>query len=518
MFSKTQSLLKPITIMSVKPNTLDKLRFDNTYSNLPSKFFSKLPPTPVNAPYLISYNPKVGELLDIDSSTVNTKEAAEYFSGNKLLPGSNPLAMLYSGHQFGYYVQQLGDGRAILLGQVRNHQDQLWDLHIKGGGPTPYSRGGDGRAVLRSTIREYLGSEAVHYLGIPTTRGLCITGTKDEVYRESIETGAMLIRVAQSHVRFGSFEVFFYRKQHENLKILADYVMNEHFKEIPKGNYAAFYSEVVKRTATMIAKWMSVGYENGVMNTDNMSILGLTIDYGPFGFVERYDPDWVVNHSDDMGRYALSNQPAIGEWNLKRLAIALSGIDQFNSTYTEELQDALLHYQPTYEEHYDMLMNKKLGLQEVKEGDQTLTKDLLKILSLNGGIDFTNFYRGLSNIDHSQPVNAENYIKTLTQDESHLQKLQEWMGKYTSRLSQQLSLTDENQTKELKERMLKVNPKFIPRAHVMQTAIVAAQQDDFSIVNTLLNLYQNPFDEHPGNEKYTKEAPRGFSNCLTCSS
>src|SRR5687767_3805903 len=239
-------------------------------------------------------------------------------TGAKPLPGSEPLAMLYAGHQFGAYVPQLGDGRAILLGEVRNGRGERWDLHLKGCGRTPYSRMGDGRAVLRSTIREYLCGEAMHGLGIPTTRALCIIGTDLRVQRETVEPGALLVRMAPSHVRFGSFEVFYYRGQHEHLRTLADYVIADHYPHLAeeKDKYARFLREVSVRTARLIAQWQAVGWAHGVMNTDNMSVLGITLDYGPYGFMDAYDPGFIPNHSDDYGRYSFHAQPAIAQWNV----------------------------------------------------------------------------------------------------------------------------------------------------------------------------------------------------------
>ncbi|MEQ1626103.1 MAG: protein adenylyltransferase SelO, partial [Nitrospira sp.] len=305
---------------------LETLSFDNSYARLPESFHAKLNPTPFSsAPYLISFNRAAAELIDLDPAEASRPEFAGVFGGSLLVPGMEPLAMLYSGHQFGVYVPQLGDGRAILLGEVQNDRGEKWDLQLKGAGMTPFSRDGDGRAVLRSTIREYLCSEAMHGLGIPTTRALCIVGSDHQVYREQVETGAVVLRMAPTHVRFGSFEVFYYRKQHEQLKVLADYVIAQHYPHLVEvsDKYARFFTEVVERTAKLIAQWQAVGWAHGVMNTDNMSILGITLDYGPFGFIDDYDPGFICNHSDHNGRYAFNQQPYIGLWNLSCLAQAL---------------------------------------------------------------------------------------------------------------------------------------------------------------------------------------------------
>ena len=329
---------------------LDELVFDNSYARLPDAFYAKLNPTPFNSPpYLVHANPAAAALIDLDSEEVKRPEFAGLFGGSMLAPGMDPLAMLYSGHQFGVYVPKLGDGRAILLGEVKNDRGERWDLHLKGAGMTPFSRDGDGRAVLRSTIREYLCCEAMHGLGIPTTRALCIVGSEEKVYREQIETGAMLVRMARSHVRFGTFEIFYYRKQHELLRVLADYVIEQHFPHLREATdtYARLFAEVVEQTAKLIARWQAVGWSHGVMNTDNMSILGLTLDYGPFGFMDDYDAGFICNHSDHNGRYAFNQQPYIGLWNLSCLAQALlplaekealkAGLDAFVKSLAQEL-------------------------------------------------------------------------------------------------------------------------------------------------------------------------------------
>ncbi|HMZ56797.1 MAG TPA: YdiU family protein, partial [Nitrospira sp.] len=300
-------------------HTLETLRFDNRYARLPEAFYAKVNPTPFSsAPFLISANRVAMELLDLDPREATRSEFAGVFGGSLLVPGMEPLAMLYSGHQFGVYVPQLGDGRAILLGEVLNERGERWDLHLKGAGMTPFSRDGDGRSVLRSAIREYLCCEAMHGLGIPTTRALCLVGSDEKVYREQVETGATIVRMAPSHVRFGSFEIFYYRKQHEHLQRLADHVIESYFPHLAStaDKYLRFFAEVAERTAALIAQWQAVGWSHGVLNTDNMSILGLTLDYGPYGFMDDYDPGFICNHSDYNGRYAFNQQPYIGLWNL----------------------------------------------------------------------------------------------------------------------------------------------------------------------------------------------------------
>src|SRR5215510_10804808 len=346
---------------------LETLTFDNSYARLPEAFYAKLNPTPFSSPpYLVHANRAVADLIDLDPDQFARPEFPGLFGGSLLAPGMEPLAMLYSGHQFGIYVPQLGDGRAILLGEVKNERREKWDLHLKGAGLTPFSRDGDGRAVLRSTIREYLCSEAMHGLGIPTTRALCIVGSQDRIYREQIETGATLLRMAPCHVRFGTFEIFYYRNQHEHLRVLADYVFDQFFAHLSdeRGKYVSLFNEVVARTAKLIAQWQAVGWAHGVMNTDNMSVHGITLDYGPFGFMDDYDPGFICNHSDHNGRYAFNQQPYIGLWNLSCLAQALLPLAS-----QEELKGALDRYTSLCEGRYMELMRAKLGLEEARAED-----------------------------------------------------------------------------------------------------------------------------------------------------
>ncbi|TXT25901.1 MAG: hypothetical protein FD134_776 [Gallionellaceae bacterium] len=356
--------------------TLERLSFDNTFARLPDVFHTRLAPTPLPEPYLVSFNPDAATLIGLSTEESKRLDFPEYFSGNRLLPGSEPLAMLYAGHQFGYYVPQLGDGRAILLGEIRNG-GECWDMQLKGAGQTPYSREGDGRAVLRSSIREYLCSEAMHGLGIPTTRALCIVGSDAPVYREKVETAAVLTRLAPSHVRFGSFEVFYYRRQDAHIATLADYVIARHFPHLEgqADRHARFFGEVAARTARLMAHWQAVGFAHGVMNTDNMSILGLTFDYGPFGFMERYDPAFICNHSDTGGRYAFYQQPQIGQWNLAALAQALTPL-----VAADKLNEILDGYGQAYWAQLTALMRQKLGLLQSQEGDIELAGALLDMM------------------------------------------------------------------------------------------------------------------------------------------
>jgi hypothetical protein len=486
---------------------LETLSFDNSYARLPDAFYAKLNPTPFSEPpHLVSFNPAAAELIDLDPEQAGRPEFAGVFGGSLLAPGMDPLAMLYSGHQFGVYVPQLGDGRAILLGEVRNERGEKWDLHLKGAGRTPFSRDGDGRAVLRSTIREYLCSEAMHGLGIPTTRALCLVGSDHQVYREQVETGAMLVRMAPSHVRFGTFEIFYHRNQHEQLKILADYVIANHFPGAGDGpgRYARFFSEVVERTARLIAQWQAVGWAHGVMNTDNMSIHGITLDYGPFGFMDDYDPGFICNHSDYNGRYAFNQQPYIGLWNLSCLAQALLPLAD-----KAELKAALDRYTSVCEQRYMELMRAKLGLVDAKEEDVSLITDLLALMHRHR-VDYAIVFRSLG-LFQTGTASLNEPIRDCFLDR---EAFDNWAGRYKDRLRAEGSRDDER-----RQRMNRVNPAYVLRNYLAQTAIEKAQQKDFSEISRLLTLLQNPYDDQPGMEAYAAPPPNwGKHLQVSCSS
>jgi hypothetical protein len=417
-----------------------------------------------------------------------------------------PLAMLYSGHQFGVYVPQLGDGRAILLGEATNQRGERWDLHLKGAGLTPFSRDGDGRAVLRSTIREYLCCAAMQGLGIPTTQALCIVGSDHKVYREQVETGAMLVRMAPSHVRFGTFEIFYYRKQHEHLKVLADYVIERHFPHLTDvaDKYACFFTEVVERTAKLIAQWQAVGWAHGVMNTDNMSILGLTLDYGPYGFMDDYDAGFICNHSDHNGRYAFNQQPYIGLWNLSCLAQALLPLVE-----KDVLKAALETYQPLFEQEYQKRMRAKLGLVDERADDDALIRDFLGLLQ-EGHVDYTNVFRDLSTFSSAEGATNEK----LREHVLNRDRFEEWAARYRDRLRGEHSRDDERQA-----RMDRVNPKYVLRNYLAQVAIEKAQQKDFSEIERLYTLLQHPYSDQPGMEAYAAPPPNwGKHLAVSCSS
>ena len=481
--------------------------FDNTYSRLPGTFHTRLAPTPLPDPYLVAFNAQAAELIGLDPATAQTGEFLEIFSGNRVPPGAAPLAAIYAGHQFGTFVPQLGDGRAILLGEARGPHGRRWDLQLKGAGRTPYSRMGDGRAVLRSTIREYLCSEAMHGLGIATTRALAITGSDAPVIRETTETSAVLTRMAPCHVRFGSFELFFYRKQYEHIRTLADYVLREHFPELRAAEqpYLSLLSEVVYRTAELVARWQAVGFCHGVMNTDNMSILGLTIDYGPYGFLDGFDADHVCNHSDEGGRYAYSMQPKIAHWNLYCLGQALLPLLDM-----AEAEGVLARFEPAYASAYAALMRAKLGLQSAEEDDAGLVQDLLGLMQ-RSRTDFTIFFRSLASFDSARHARNAPLRDQFTEREG----FDAWGEAYRARLAREASVDAERQG-----RMQQTNPVYVLRNWMAEEAIAKARDArDYTPIESLRSLLSNPFQAQAGMQRYAGYPP-GWAGgiSVSCSS
>ncbi len=472
---------------------LEQLPFSNSFATLPDGFYSRVAPTPfASTPELIHFNSAVAELLHLDPSCRHQRLFIDAFSARTALPGFDPLAMLYAGHQFGHYVAQLGDGRAVLLGETTNPRGERWELQLKGSGLTPYSRDGDGRAVLRSSIREYLCSEAMHGLGIPTTRALCLIGSEDEVYRERIEPGAMLTRVAPSHVRFGSFEVLFYRERHEAIAVLADYVIGHHYPDLAQlpspRRYVEWLAAVVKRTAHLVAQWQAVGFAHGVLNTDNMSILGLTLDYGPYGFMESYDPGFICNHSDYHGRYAFDQQPQIGLWNLSCLAQALLPLME-----VEAAKATLETYQDEFNRHYQKLMAAKLGLGEEDQHGAQLVHELLAQMQQSAS-DYTRMFRSLAGATDPASL-RDGFIER--------ERFDRWLHDYHTRLR-----ALGRDPAQRRAAMLAVNPKYILRNYMAQIAIEKAQDEhDYSTIEDLFRVLQRPFDEHPDMQDYAEAPP-----------
>ncbi|XVJ48534.1 protein adenylyltransferase SelO [Pseudomonas sp. UBT] len=484
---------------------LDELTFDNRFARLGDAFSTHVLPEPLDEPRLVVASSAAMALLDLDPAVAETPVFAELFSGHKLWAEAEPRAMVYSGHQFGGYTPQLGDGRGLLLGEVYNAAGEHWDLHLKGAGMTPYSRMGDGRAVLRSSIREFLASEALHALGIPSSRALCVVGSSTPVWREKQERGAMVLRLAHSHIRFGHFEYFYYTKKPEQQAELAEHVLNLHYPECREQPepYLAMFREIVERNAEMIAKWQAYGFCHGVMNTDNMSILGITFDFGPFAFLDDFDAHFICNHSDHEGRYSFSNQVPIGQWNLSALAQALTPFISVDA-----LKEALGLYLPLYQAHYLDLMRRRLGLTTAEEDDQKLVERLLKLMQ-NSGVDYTLFFRRLGD----EP--AALAVARLRDDFVGLAGFDAWAELYKARVARDGDYSEVQR----RERMHAVNPLYILRNYLAQNAIAAAESGDYSEVRRLHEVLSKPFEEQPGMEQYAQRPPDWGKHLeISCSS
>ncbi|WP_372523925.1 YdiU family protein [Sulfuricaulis sp.] len=488
-------------------HSLQTLPFSNSFAALPDVFYSRVAPTPFQTkPTLIHFNAKAAALLDLDPAVQHDPRFVEVFSGNHKLPGMDPIAMLYAGHQFGHYVPQLGDGRAILLGETTNARGEKWEIQLKGSGLTPYSRDADGRAVLRSSIREYLCSEAMHGLGIPTTRALCLVGSEDEVHRERIETGAMLTRLAPSHVRFGSFEVLYYREQLDHLRLLADYVIARHYPDLAEkpDRYPCFLQTVVERTARLLAQWQAVGFAHGVMNTDNMSILGLTLDYGPYGFMEAYQPGLICNHSDHHGRYAFDKQSRIGLFNLSCLAQTLLPLIEVDAA-----KAALDSYSARFTEHYQRLMAQKLGFEDVNPRMPALLKELLDQMQ-QSRVDYTLLFRALGEVERD----GGQAITPLRDKFVDRARFDRWLADYRACLR-----TDAQSDGARGQAMRSVNPKYVLRNYLAQMVIEKAERGDYAEIDRLLTILHAPFEDHPSMTQYADPPPDGARQIeVSCSS
>ena len=506
---------RPVPVISSSP--LAELAWDNAFGRLDGQFYTRLAPTPLPEPYLVAGASAAAELIGLDFEALGRADVIGPLAGCVVVAGTDPLAAVYSGHQFGVYVPQLGDGRALLLGGVRGVDGSVWELQLKGAGKTPYSRMGDGRAVLRSSIREFLCSEAMHGLGIPTTRALSIMGSDYPVFRENVETAAVVTRMAPSFLRFGSFEYFFWRSEHGLLAQLADYVIDgffPHCREAGDGpaRYLALLREVARRTARLIAQWQGAGFCHGVMNSDNMSILGLTIDYGPFGFIDGFDAGHVCNHSDEHGRYAYGQQPAVAHWNLYCLGQALIPLTED----VEATQAALDIYKDEYALAIDEVMRAKLGLATAEPGDEALIEQLIGLLHANR-TDWTLFWRSLATLPAAADAAAgDAVVRTLFADRAAFDA---WAVDYRARLAREGGLDAGRRA-----RMNRANPKYVLRNHLAEVAIRKASGDageprDFSEVERLLRVLARPYDEQPEFDDYAKAPPEwagGLS--LSCSS
>ena len=469
---------------------------------MPPAFYTRLRPTPLPAPYFVAASGRAAALVGLDVAQLQAPDMVDAFTGNTVPQAAAPLSAVYSGHQFGHWAGQLGDGRAILLGSLAG-----LELQLKGAGMTPYSRMGDGRAVLRSSIREFLCSEAMAALGIPTTRALMITGSQQGVARETLETASVVTRMAPSFVRFGSFEHWYHRNQPEQLKVLADYVLAHFYPELlaEANPYQALLAEVTRRTARMIAHWQAVGFMHGVMNTDNMSILGLTLDYGPFGFMEAFDPAHICNHTDQQGRYSYANQPQVGHWNCYALGQAMLPL----IGAVEDVEDALDGYRAEFSTTLVRLLGAKLGLTTSRDGDQALF-DAMFALMQRSHVDFTLFFRTLGELKVDDPA-GDTALRDLFIDRDGFDA---WAVTYRARLQ------DEHSVDAIRRAaMHAVNPKYVLRNYLAQVAIEKAQQGDFSEVARLLAVLERPFDEQPDNAAYAALPPDWASHLeVSCSS
>jgi serine/tyrosine/threonine adenylyltransferase len=479
-----------------------------SFAQLGDSFCTHLSAQPLPSPYWVGCSRAVAKVLGLEDNWLESDAALQALSGNALLPGSQPLASVYSGHQFGVWAGQLGDGRALLLGEIKDAKGQPQEIQLKGAGRTPYSRMGDGRAVLRSSVREFLCSEAMHGLGIPTTRALCVTGSDAPIRREEIETAAVVTRVAPSFIRFGHFEHFAYNGMTAELKKLADYVIERFYPDCKeaKNPYAALLEAVSERTAKMIAQWQAVGFCHGVMNTDNMSILGLTMDYGPFQFLDAFDPNHICNHSDNRGRYAYNKQPNIAYWNLFCLGQALMPLISPDGE-PDEAVAALEPYKTVFPAELHARMLAKLGLPEspATEASQALIEGILKLLAADK-VDYTIFWRRLS---HAVATNQHDPVRDLFLDRAAFEA---WALSYREQ-------TIDIQRAVKPDLMLKNNPAYVLRNHLGEQAIRAAKLKDLSELERLHSLLESPFEEKAGMEAYATFPPDWASTIeISCSS
>ena len=468
----------------------------HAYAELPKEFYNLQNWKGFDNPLLVIENAQLKQELGLEN--IKKQKLLDIFNGLSSIEHLKPLSMVYSGHQFGQYVEQLGDGRGLLLGEIYSSEG-LVDIHLKGAGKTPYSRFGDGRAVLRSVIREYLCGEAMHALSIPTSRALMIIGSDEIVIREKSETAAMLARTAKTHIRFGNFEYFHYNNKPEYVKVLADFCIDNYpaYFSKTKNIYEEFFRSVVEQTASMIAQWQACGFSHGVMNTDNMSILGETFDYGPYGFMEDYLPTFVCNHSDHQGRYAFKNQPYIGLWNCSAFGHALS------SLISEEAQGEILQtYEEIFQSTLAKLFREKLGLKQDQSEDATLIQGLLDIME-SEKLDYTNTFRNLT-----QALTN----KITPELDSAVAK--SWIVSFQERQTKEGLSADKKVIS-----MNQVNPKFILRNYMAQEAIEAAENNDFSALETLIIILSKPFEEHEGFQNFANKSPAWAKNLeISCSS
>ncbi len=471
----------------------EAFRFDNTYARLPERFYVRLAPSPVAQPGLFHLNAALAEELGIDADFLRTKDGAAILAGNRAPAGSEPLAQAYAGHQFGGFAPQLGDGRALLLGEVIDTRGRRRDIQLKGSGPTPFSRSGDGRAALGPMLRELIIGEALNAHGIPTTRALAVATTGDIVLRERRLPGAVLTRVAASHIRVGTFQYFAARGDGEAVRVLADYAIARHYPECAgaENPYLAFLEHVVARQAELVASWLLIGFIHGVMNTDNMAISGESIDFGPCAFMDAYHPATVFSSIDQMGRYAFANQPRIALWNLTRLAECLLGLlDGEEAKAVEKAQQVLAGFGPRFDAAYLAGLRRKTGLMTARDGDAALIKDLLELMSA-AEADHTLTFRELAR--------AENDASGLGAMFADRAGIDAWVDRWRARLGEE----GEGEAGARQRLMLGANPLYIPRNHLVEEVLAAAEQNgDAGPLERLLAVLARPFDEQPGAARY----------------
>ncbi len=467
-------------------NTLKTLSFKNQFFQLGGEYYQLKNPTPVANPSLVCFSSEVAQQMGINPNEFQNPEMVEYLAGNKLIPNTKPLAMVYSGHQFGVYNPQLGDGRGLLLGETQIGDCKQWDLYLKGAGQTRFCRGFDGRATLKSSIREFLAGEALAGLGIPTTRALAVVAIGELIYRELPEPAAILSRVAKTHIRFGNLEYFHYNNHPEKITLLLDHILKLYFPHLadhPK-KYQELFKNIIDKTAYLIANWQSVGFVHGVMNTDNMSILGETFDFGPYAFMDKFNPAFTPNHSDTHGRYTYGRQPEIGYWNLGKLGETMGHLISLEDRKLE-----LENYKVLFNHYHLKLMAKKLGLSIIDGELDTLITELFKIL-FNHQPDFTNFFRKLG--DHR--IGDLGELKKFFN--KNPKEFDDWIKEY-----KKLQDREDTSSEEQKSRMNSANPKFILRNHLVQRALEKAlKESDFSEIERLKILSQYPF--HDRHEKF----------------
>lgn len=481
--------------MNVQHRPAQFFAFENSYAHLPDRFYARLAPTPVKQPQLIRFNDRLAEELGIDADLLKSPEGIEVLAGNRIPTGADPIAMAYAGHQFGQWVPQLGDGRAILLGEVTDRCGVRRDIQLKGSGPTPYSRMGDGRAAVGPVLREFIVSEGMAALGVPTTRALAAVATGEPVFRETQLPGAVLTRVSQSHIRVGTFQYFAARQDTDALRLLADHVIGRHYPELADTDqpYHKLLEAVMQRQARLIAQWMGFGFIHGVMNTDNMSVAGETIDYGPCAFIDTFHPDTVFSSIDAMGRYSYRNQPRIAQWNLARFAQCLLPLlDDDKDAAVAAAQTAIDAYPEIYQPIWLDIMRAKLGLEAKLDGDLELVQNLLAAMAENEA-DFTLTFRALSDLP-SAATEKDDGARTLFKEPS---AFDHWVADWRARLASETRSDSDRQGA-----MRSVNPRFIPRNHLVEEAINAALAGDYAPFENLIGVLASPFEEQAGMDKY----------------